>query len=68
MTSWTRFEGSASIGFLPGQLFLPGMRVVAMTRLPDSNPEGAVYCWGDNSYGQRGDSWATSSFVPVNVA
>jgi alpha-tubulin suppressor-like RCC1 family protein len=29
---------------------------------------GAVYCWGDNTYGQLGNAWTTTSNVPVNVA
>jgi alpha-tubulin suppressor-like RCC1 family protein len=28
----------------------------------------AVYCWGDNTYGQLGNAWTTTSSVPVNVA
>ena len=28
----------------------------------------AVYCWGDNGYGQLGNGWTTMSPLPVNVA
>ena len=28
----------------------------------------AVYCWGDNTSAGSGNSWTTSSAVPVNVA
>jgi len=28
---------------------------------------GAVYCWGDNSDGQLGNTWITSSSLPINV-
>lgn len=32
------------------------------------NPEGRLWCWGDNSSGQLGNNTSTSSNVPVEVA
>jgi alpha-tubulin suppressor-like RCC1 family protein len=29
---------------------------------------GAGYCWGDNTFGQLGNTWSSSSSVPINVA
>ena len=48
-----------------------GRHACGVTRSdPISSPAaaGAVYCWGDNTFGQLGNSWTTTSSVPVNVA
>jgi alpha-tubulin suppressor-like RCC1 family protein len=46
-----------------------GSHTCGVTNYRDGpTPGGAVYCWGDNTYGQLGNSWTTSSSLPVNVA
>ena len=46
-----------------------GSHTCGVTNYRDSPTySGAVYCWGDNTYGQLGNGWTTSSSQPVNVA
>jgi alpha-tubulin suppressor-like RCC1 family protein len=57
---------STALGFY--MISAGGHHTCGVYRLANPTLEGAVYCWGDNTYGQIGNSWSMSSSVPVNVA
>ena len=42
--------------------------IVSSSQPSSLTVSGAVYCWGDNSSGQLGNSWTSGSSVPINVA
>jgi alpha-tubulin suppressor-like RCC1 family protein len=53
---------------LPQPSLSAGPRHTCGIGSPNTRSELAAYCWGDNTYGQLGNSWTTNSSVPVNVA
>ena len=58
----------AARGLNIGGIFSAGGHHTCTLANVTSDFTGAVYCWGDNTFGQLGNSWTTSSSVPVNVA